>query len=118
MTFSSQYGQLGQLLFFLTGSPPRIASLPAFLVTPHQLLGRECIKPEISVIDAVCRTIGAGPFAGVLLDATAAREPADAAAINCRLVKSFLFTSISFHKGAGEIIIKEALIILEEVKKL
>jgi len=32
-TLSSQYGQRGQLLLLLTGSPPRIASLPAFLLT-------------------------------------------------------------------------------------
>jgi hypothetical protein len=31
-TFLSQYGHLGQRLFFLTGSPPRIASLLAFFV--------------------------------------------------------------------------------------
>jgi hypothetical protein len=71
MTFSSQYGQSGQLLFFLTGSPPRIASLLAFLAM--------------------------FPQAGIVLEATAARDPADAAVMNCRLVKSFVFISRTFH---------------------
>ena len=31
-TLSSQYGQSGQDLFLRTGSPPRMASLPAFFV--------------------------------------------------------------------------------------
>jgi hypothetical protein len=69
MTFSSQYGQSGQLLFFLTGSPPRIASLPAFLLI---LL-----------------------YAGTLRD-IAAIVPTDAVARSCRLVKLLLFILFPF----------------------
>jgi hypothetical protein len=71
-TFWSQWGHLGQLLFFLTGSPPSIASFVAFFVTL--------------------------PYAGMLLDAIPASEPAEAAASNCRLVKSLvsIFQPLSF----------------------
>jgi hypothetical protein len=71
MTLSSQYGQSGQLSFFLTGSPPKIASLLALLAI--------------------------FAYAGIVLEATAARDPADAAAMNCRLVKSLLPISAPFH---------------------
>jgi hypothetical protein len=54
----------------LTGLPPRIAGLPAFLLT--------------------------FPYAGIALDATAAREAAEAVFRNWRLFKLFLFISIPF----------------------
>ena len=76
ISFSSQQqlGQSGQGLFFvLTGSPPRIASWLAFFAR--------------------------FPYAGMVLDAAAAREPAEAAAMNRRLVKSPLVIFRPFHRN-------------------
>ena len=59
---SSTCGHSGQALFRRTGSPPRMASLEAFRTT--------------------------SAWAGSAVEATAAIVPADAVAMNCRLVKS------------------------------
>jgi hypothetical protein len=70
----SQTGQLGKGLV-LTAWPPRIASLPAFLL--------------------------AAAYAGTAPDATAAIVPVDAVAKNSRLDRLYLFIAISLHFVRG-----------------